>query len=206
MSNFRSLTEHDLAAFAENIVTLLAGTELSAIESHVRADLIAAFGTLPATLVTQTDAAVVSEDVRKSNVSERNDTTFQIQGLIARLRDALKSGQAPKNQYDLVGLNYPFTTRSKIIAQDPTGLSATGASNGVNRLTFTGNNKPSKVSFEIWRREGDSGEWKYIAATKRQSFTDKPVTPGQYYEYKVKAVAATTMSNWSNSAVVYGIL
>ncbi len=32
-----------------------------------------------------------------------------------------------------------------------------------------------------------------------------PVTPGQYYEYKVRAAAPKSVSNFSNSAVVYGV-
>ena len=40
--NYRQLTANDLASFAENIVALLAGTELEAIDEHVRADLVTA--------------------------------------------------------------------------------------------------------------------------------------------------------------------
>jgi hypothetical protein len=58
--------------------------------------------------------------------------------------------------------------------------------------------------YEIWRRHGDEGPWGIIATTRKQAFADTPVTPGQYYEYKVRAVAAKSTSNYSNSAVVYG--
>jgi hypothetical protein len=36
-------------------------------------------------------------------------------------------------------------------------------------------------------------------------FAELDVTPGQYYEYKVRARAAKNVSLFSNSAVVYGI-
>lgn len=203
--NFRSLKENDLASFAENIVDLLAGTDLAAIDSHVRADLVTAFGTLPATLRTQTDAVAVTEDQRMAAVSDRNLTRSQIERLIGRVRDALKAGLGSKKQYDLAGLDYPTKPVAKYTAQNPSGLTATGTSNGVNRLTYTGNNKPTTVVYEIWRREGDDGPWSFLVSVKRQVHLDMPVTPGQYYEYKVRAVAAQSTSNFSNTAVVYGV-
>ena len=57
--NFRNLNDHDLSAFASNVIAVLTGIELSAIDSHVRADLITAFGTMPATLTTQAEEAAV---------------------------------------------------------------------------------------------------------------------------------------------------
>ena len=201
----RSLTKHDLASFAENLVTLLAGTELSAIDSHVRADLVAAFGTMPATLATQTDAATVAEDVKRSANSDRNDTTALVQDVSARVRDALTAARAPKGQFDLAGFDYPFTTANTYTAQTPTALSGFGTSNGVNTIAFTGNNKRNVV-YEIWRRQGDTAQFSIVATTKRQDHEDRGVTPGQYYEYKVRAVASSNVSNFSNSAVVYGTL
>jgi hypothetical protein len=48
-----------------------------------------------------------------------------------------------------------------------------------------------------------AGTWAdNVIANRNQLYEDKPVTPGQYYEYKVKA--AKSESNFSNSAVVYG--
>jgi hypothetical protein len=204
--NFRNLNENDLAAFAENMVTLLGGTELDAIDSHVRADLVTAFGSLPATLRTKADAAAVSKDVGKAAVSDRNDVRFQIEQVIAQVRDSLKASLASKGQYDLAGLDFPAKRVAKYVAQDPTELSGSGTSNGVNRLIFSGNNKPGQVTYEVWRRQGDEGQWAFLTSTTKQFVEDKPVTPGQYYEYKVRAVAANTTSNYSNSAVVYGAL
>ena len=60
------------------------------------------------------------------------------------------------------------------------------------------------MTYEIWRMHGDTAPWGIIATTRRQAYTDTPVTPGQYYAYKVRAVAATNQSNFSNVAVVYG--
>ncbi len=203
--NFRRITESELADLADNVATLLGGNELTAIDANLRSDLAMAIGSLPTTLESRTAAAAVAESARKAAVSSRNETRTQLHGVMSQVRNALKTGLAPKEQYDLCGFDYPDAP-SKYIAVDPTNLSAFGYSNGVNQLRFEGNNKPGRVTYEIWRRQGDSGEWRLHAATKRQSYLDSGVTPGQYYEYRVRARAASTVSNYSNSAVVYGTL
>lgn len=203
--NFRTINENDLADFAKNISDLLAGIELTAIDSNVRTDLVTAIGTLPATLATQAAAATVAEGERKAAVSARNATRTQMWALMAQVRDALKAGLASKRQYDLCGFDFP-AARTQYEAQDPSDLSAFGFSNGINKIQFTGNNKPGRVVYEVWRRHGDTANWALHATTKKQSFTDAGVTPGEYYEYKVRAVGAKSVSNFSNSAVVYGVL
>jgi hypothetical protein len=203
--NFRTLNENDLSDFAANVHALLGRTELTAIDSNVRTDLANSIGTLPETLSEQTAAATVAEGERKAAVSARNATRTQIRALMAQVRDALKAGLAEKNQYDLCGFDYPITPTT-YVAQNPTDLSAFGYSNGVNKILFSGNNKPGRVVYEVWRRHGDTAGWALHATTKKQSFTDSGVTPGEYYEYRVRAVAAKSVSNFSNSAVVYGVL
>ncbi len=204
--NFRLLSENDLADFAANVVTLLGGSNLSAIDSHTRTSLVTTIGTLPADLAIQTAEATVAEAERKSKVSTRNETKGQIQALMSQVRDALKAGLANKKQYDICGFDYPLTQPSPYVPQDPTDLSASGYSNGINKGRFKGNNTNSRVHYEVWRRQGDDGPWGIIATTKRQSFVDTPVTPGQYYEYRIRAVASRSSSNFSNAAVVYGVL
>lgn len=151
--NFRAINENELANFAENVNELLAGTELSAIDVAVRTDLATLIGTLPATLAEQTAEVAVIEGERKGAVSARNVTRGQLWLILARVRDALKSGAAPKKQYDLCGFDYP-ASRSIYDAQDLTNLSAFGYSNGVNTVRFRGNNKPGQVIYEMWRRHG----------------------------------------------------
>jgi len=169
----------------------------------VRTDLAAAIGTLPATLATQTAESTIAEDERKASVSSKNDTRFQLIALMSQVRDALKAGLAPKKEYDLCGFDYRKDAAT-VIASDPTELSGEGRSNGVNYLRWTGNNKNGTVVYELWRLHGDTAPWTLHATTKKQSFTDAPVTPGQVYNYKVRAVAATNASNYSNVAVIYG--
>ena len=85
----------------------------------------------------------------------------------------------------------------------PTDLSAVGISKGVNRIQFRGNN-PEGTIYEIWRLHGDTAPFALHATSQLQIYEDSPVTPGQYYEYKVRATSANAVSDFSNSAVVYG--
>jgi hypothetical protein len=126
---------------------------------------------------------------------------------MGRVRDALRSGLASKEQFAACGLTFPVSRSAQYVALDPTNLSVAGFSNGVNAGRFNGNNKSGRVTYEIWRREGDEGPWTIHMLSTKQKFVDnKGVVPGQYYEYKVRASAPQTQSNFSNSAVVYGVL
>ena len=148
---------------------------------------------------------MVAETERKAAVSGRNATRLEIYDLLSQVRSALKTGKAPKEQYDLCGFDFPTPAVGAYIPQNPTELSVIGFSNGENHGKFVGNNKNGSVSYEIWRRQGDTGSWTYLRVIKKQAFIDMPVTPGQYYEYRVRAVASRAVSNFSNTAVVYGL-
>jgi hypothetical protein len=200
--NFRKIPDAHLADFAANVLTLLGGTQLASIPTATRTALTAAFGNLPGDLGTQTADAATAEAARKSVVSQKNGTREQLTALLAQVRDSLKAGLAPKAEYDLCGFSFAETAQGPYVANDPTEMSAFGYSNGVNKVVFKGNNPTGRVTYEIWRRQGDEGLWQIHATTKKQSFTDTPVTPGQYYEYKVRAVAPKSVSNFSNSAVL----
>lgn len=202
--NFRRLSDNDLADFAANVVDLLGGTKLSAIEPAVRSNLVMAIGTLPADIDIQAQAAMASEGERKAAVSIKNSYREQIINLMSQVRNSLIAGLAPKEQFDFCGFDFRDPASSTYVAQDPANLSAFGYSNAVNVIRFDGNNKTGTVVYEVWRRHGDTVDWYLHATTTKRSFTDTPVTPGEYYQYKVRAVAARTVSNFSNSAVVYG--
>ena len=202
---YQELTPEQLAQFAENVATLLGGTELSAIDAGVRTDLLTQLGTLPATLASQDSDAFVQSAQTKAAFAARNVTADLTETVMKNVRDFLIAGNAPKEQFDLCAFDAPVTTRTTIIAQVPTTLGVLGYSNHTNKGQFTGNNKPSSVVYEVFRREGDEGPWLLRLQTRKQTFTDENVTPGQYYEYKVRAVAAKNVSDFSNSAVVYGL-
>lgn len=80
-------------------------------------------------------------------------------------------------------------------------LKAVSLPGGIINLEFSGDDG---VTYEIWRRHGDTVDWYLHATTEAQIFEDSPVTPGQYYEYKVRSVHGELVSEFSPSAVVYG--
>ena len=204
--NITKLNDSELADLTANLVGLLAGSELTAIESHVRAELLAAFGTLPADFASELSAQAAASDQSQAATSAKDKTREDLVFLARRTLYALKSGAAPKEQYDLARFDYPSRRTAEYIAQTPTEMSAVGFSNGINTGTFKGNNKAGMVVFEVWRRQGDEGPWGIHILTKKQTFKDEGVTPGQYYEYRVRARAAQNVSDFSNSTVVYGVL
>jgi hypothetical protein len=203
--NYRQLDANATADFADNVATQLGGTQLTAIDPAVRTDLQTLIGTLPATLSSAAADTMVQHDEAIASTSARDALKFELDTILGQVAATLRAGLAPKEQFDLCGFDYPFGARSRVIPQAPTGLSAEGTSNGLNTGRFTGNNNHGSVQYEIWRREGDEGAWMLLKSTSKQSFSDTPVTPGQYYEYKCRAVSATEVSAFSGTAVVYGI-
>jgi hypothetical protein len=198
---FRSIKEDELAAFAEHVRDLLDTGALESIDPSVRAAISAAIGTLPDSFRTRSASSMVREFERKTEVSSKNDDKTALKTLMAQVRDSLKASRASDEEYALSGYELP-RQRSPYVAQDPTALSVEGFSNGTNKLRFTGNNRAAQVIYEIWRRTGADGGWAIHATTRKQSFMDEGVTPGVRYEYRVRAVAAKTASELSNTAVV----
>ncbi len=203
--DFRRLSDSELADFAQNVLTRLGGTELTAVNPAIRTQLATAIGPLPANFQDQISEAAVLASQRKAAVSVKNASREQLTELLAQTRNTLVAARAPRPEFDLCGFNYRDTSAEVYKANDPSDVSAFGYSNGVNKLSFKGNNRVGSVVYEIWRRHGDTAQWALHATTKKQMFTDAPVQPGQFYEYRVRAKATNSVSNFSNSAVVYGV-
>ena len=87
----------------------------------------------------------------------------------------------------------------------PTSLTAQGLPQRKNHIEFSGYDPSEGTSFEIWRRHGDTVDWYLHATTNYPAYEDSDVKPGQYYEYKVRAVRGDAVSEYSGSAVVYGM-
>lgn|ERR1035437_8674363 len=204
--NFRKLNEDQLPDFAKNIKVVLSGPELDAIDSNLRSTLLAELGDLPEILAEQLAEAFVIESQRKAAVSAKNSTREALTERLVQIRNTLKAAAAPESQFVLCNFDYPFTPLSIFVPKDPSDLAVTGSLNGTNRGRFHGNNTSGRATYEIWRREGRDGEWRLHTTTKKQSFIDTPVSPGQFYAYRIRAVAARAVSNFSNSAVIFGII
>lgn len=206
MLDITKLTDNELAELSANLLALLAGTELLAIDPHLRAELVAAYGTKPSDFAAEISAAAEAEDKRKAAVSEKNKTRSELVFVGRRARSAMKAYAAPKSQYEIARIHFRKAQVSMYVASDPTDVTAIGFSNGINVVRFRGNNRTQSIIYEIWRREGKDGQWRPHTITKRQKFKDEHVVPGRYYEYRVRAAAAKNKSDFSNVAVVYGVL
>ena len=93
-------------------------------------------------------------------------------------------------------------SNSDNLLPSPSGLTASALPERKIHISFSGNNENG---FEIWRRHGDTVDWYLHATTSEPDFEDADVKPGQYYEYKVRAVSGDAASEFSESAVVYGV-
>lgn len=204
--NYRLLNGSATADFAANVATLLGGTELSALDNSFRTSMLAAIGTLPDSLAAAQAECMAIRDQAIAATSVRNALKDELDIIMSQVAAGLRAGLAPKAQFDLCGFGYPFGPRPRVVPAAPTALSAFGLSNGVNSIRFFGNNRPGRVSYEIWRREGRDGQWMLLKTTTKQSHSDTPVVPGQYYEYKARTQAATAVSAFSGTAVVYGTI
>ena len=118
----------------------------------------------------------------------------------------MHSVNSPGSEFEACGFDAPDTTRSAVVPQTPTDLSATGFSNGVNVTRWISHNRSGSVIFQLDCKIGDTADYVQVGATRSQTFRHLGVTPGQVYQYRVRAVAARgAFSEWSNLAVVYGV-
>lgn len=201
--NYRKLTDADLVDFAKNVEKKLTVHEVTCLDNAVADDLAATLSPLNGTFEAKIEQSAESEAATQAVNAEKRAQRSQVEERLATVQSFLTANKGPEADYERCGFNFP-KAKSTVVANDPTELTAIGTSNGVNSLAFKGNNKSGSVVYEIWRRHGDEGPWGINATTRKQAYADTPVTPGQYYEYKVRAVASKSTSNYSNSAVVYG--
>ena len=198
---YRKLPDAELAGFSKNLAARLAAHRVGGIDNDLADELAGAIAALNAVFETTIETGVQITALKQSVIADKQAVRDDLESQIATVRQYLAATRAMPMDFELCGFKFP-RAGSRIIASDPAAAVVSGVSNGVNRLRFTGNNDHGDVAYEIWRRQGAAEPWGLHATTTRQTFTDTPVTPGQYYEYKVRAVAARSRSNFSNAAVV----
>ena len=87
--------------------------------------------------------------------------------------------------------------------QPPSELSATGFSNGENRLVWNRNGNAQGTVFVIEARLAGSSNWEFVDVTTKTRYVDGPRTPGVEVRYRVYAKRGGAQSSISNIAVVY---
>lgn len=85
----------------------------------------------------------------------------------------------------------------------PKELSASGTSDGVNRLKFNRNGNKQGTLFYIYAKTGDATDWSLIDVITNTTYEHKNQTPGVKVQYCVKAKRGDEESAASNTAVVY---
>lgn len=200
---YRNLNDNLLASFSRNIAERLAAHEVVCLDNALADDLAAMLAPLNTSYEANIDASLESVAAKQAATAAKASDRAQIIEVLTTVFTYLKATDGSPTDFEICLFDYPKAPTT-VIPSAPTNLVAHGTSNGVNTLTFTGNNKPGDVTYEVWRRRGDTADWGVLGLTRKQSYIDMPVTPGEYYEYKVRAVAAKTMSAFSNTAVVYG--
>ena len=201
--DYRKLSDADLVDFSKNVKMSLDGGLVTGLDPTLAADLSRLFDPINTTFEAAIEDGVVKTAVKQSAIADKQSIREDVLVRLAKVRNYLVAAECPRRAYEACGFTFPKPPTT-ILAEAPSDLAAAGTSNGVTRLQFNGNNRLGSVTYEMWRRAGDEGEWGVLGITKKQAYIDSPVTPGQFYEYKVRAVAATNTSHFSNSAVIYG--
>ena len=206
MGNPRKLSRADLVLFATNAATGIADGKVSGFS--------AAQNTAFSDALTDATALLSSADLSQVELHAdaleatqiADDAEEVVQNLLADYKFAIRSVNSGAAEYDAIGFDPPDTTRSPVVPQSPTDLVATAVANGTNALKFNGNNKSGSVVYAIEVKIGDTAPFVLINTTSAQKFKHTGVTRGEYYEYRVRAQSARGLvSEWSNSALVYGM-
>lgn len=202
--DIRRIPDGHLVDLGKNIQTKLENHEIECFDNALADALAAAMAPTNTALEAAIEECVVVETNKVATFQVKRDHRAVEIDRITTVQRCLASVNADKKYYDMLGLPYRKTP-SRVVPESPSNLAATGTSNGVNDIEWIGNNKSGSVVYELWRRHGDTADWSFLGLTRKQRSVDTPVKPGEYYEYKARAVAANgSMSPWSNTAVVYG--
>jgi hypothetical protein len=205
MTDFRRLPRPALVDFANNSATGVANGKITGFNPAQNTSVSDALTDAAAELATAEMNAVTTRAAALEAMALAQEKAAVVVKLLSELKFGLRSVDAPADQYDALGFTPPDTIRTVVIPMTPSGLEAAGFSNGTNQLTWKGNNISGSVTYGIEVKIGDTAPYVLLATTTKQSYKHVGVTPGQFYQYRVRAQASRNqISDWSNEAVVYG--
>jgi hypothetical protein len=194
----------DLADLAKNTAVQVAAGKVTGLLAEQVLSISAAIEAKASELANADQRQVAAVAAAHEATRIAQEKRFEMLRLLQELKYTMKGLGSEANEFDAVGFDPPVTVRQSVNPQMPTNLSAAGTSNGVNKLRFTGNNRPSYVTYVIEARVGDSEDYVMIGTTRKQRFKHENVTPGVPIQYRIRAQAARgVLSPFSNEAVVY---
>jgi len=202
--NPNRLNRASLADFGKNMATQIAAGKVGGLlpeQITAYSDAIAAASELVATRdKNQVAAVAAAREATQLAQDARNDMLQLTQGF----KNTMKGIGSEAHEYDAVGFDPPVIGRTAVTPQRPLELSARGFSNGINELSFTGNNLSGRVNYIIEARVADAARFTIIGVSRRQRFKHTGVKPGIPVLYRVYAQSARgSVSQCSNEAVVY---
>jgi hypothetical protein len=202
--NPRALTREEVAEFARNVLAALAAGKVKGFSPEQVAELSASLTAALERLASADLKAVEAKTVYHAAITDASQAEAEVNTILTDIKFGMRSARSGAEEYKALGFDPPAEPGRIIEPQAPTDLTATGFSNGVNVLKFTGNNVPGRVTYAIEARESRDGDYVMIGLTRKQTFKHTPVTPGQFYQYRVRSEATRGLvSAWSNEAVVY---
>ena len=194
----------DLADMAKNTAVQVAAGKVTGLLAEQVAGISTTIGNAAAELAIADQAQVAAVAAAHEATAIAQEKRFRLLRLMQELKYTMKGIGSEANEFDAVGFDPPVTVRQRVNPQMPTELSVAGFSNGVNKLRFTGNNRPSSVTYLIEGRVNDADDYVIIGSTRRQRFRHTGVRPGVPIQYRVRAQAARGVTSaFSNEAVVY---
>lgn len=118
---------------------------------------------------------------------------------IYRVKAVLKSGYVYSDE---------MTVRT-VTLDKPTNIVAVATSDSQIELRWTDNSN-TETGYEIWRKDGDLGEWKAYAFTGRnaKNYIDRNLSPGSVYYYRVRGIIShsSVYSAFSNDTNAWTII
>lgn len=204
--NPNKMTRPELVDFTTNAATGVADGKVTGFLAEQNTAFSDALTDANAVLAAANLNCVEAKTAYSASCGIAQNAADEVKGILQNLKDAMKGVNSPGVDYSEIGFDPPIEVPTPVIPSTPTELAATGFSNGTNRLTFVGNNVPGSVTYSIEAIIGDTAPYVLVGTTQAQKWTHEGVTPGEFYQYRVRAQAARgVVSEWSNTAVVYGI-
>ena len=205
MTDFRKLPRPALVDFTANTATGVADGKVTQFLVAQNTAISDALTDANAELAAAETTVVETRALAQSATQIAQAKAAVVVKLLSELKFSMRGVDAGPDEYDVLGFTPPDTVRSIVSPQTPTDLAAVGYSNGRNQLGWVGNNPSGSVTYAIEVKIGDTAPYVLLATTSTQKYLHENVTPGQFYQYRVRAQAARNVnSGWSNEAVVYG--
>ena len=201
--NPRQLSRPDVVEFARNAIKALQDGKITGLSPAEAAELAATLSSATNKLATSDQKVVATRSAYREATEDASVDEANVIGILTGLKFRMRGTGAGPDEYKAAGFDPPARSK-RVEPEKPTNLSATGFSNGVNRLKFSGNNAAGTVIYTVQARPSLTAEWVIIGSNNKQTFKHTPVAPGQFYQYRVRADATNGLtSDWSNETVVY---